>query len=124
MMDTSLGIEKIENDDVALFLISGVIDVYSVSDFKNALIKSIATHHTRIVIDFSELDFIDSTGLGVLVSAIKRERAVRGRLVLVIKSDNIKRIFEITSLDRIISIYETIEDAFEDLEPIASKVGL
>lgn len=123
-MDTSLGIEKIENDDVALFLISGVIDVYSVSDFKNALIKSIATHHTRIVIDFSELDFIDSTGLGVLVSAIKRERAVRGRLVLVIKSDNIKRIFEITSLDRIISIYETIEDAFEDLEPIASKVGL
>lgn len=124
MMDTSLGIEKIENDDVALFLISGVIDVYSVSDFKNALIKSIATHHTRIVIDFSELDFIDSTGLGVLVSAIKRERAVRGRLVLVITSDNIKRIFEITSLDRIISIYETIEDAFEDLEPIASKVGL
>lgn len=123
-MDTSLGIEKIENDDVALFLISGVIDVYSVSDFKNALIKSIATHHTRIVIDFSELDFIDSTGLGVLVSAIKRERAVRGRLVLVITSDNIKRIFEITSLDRIISIYETIEDAFEDLEPIASKVGI
>ena len=64
-----------------------------------------------VVVDFSDTTFIDSTTLGVLVGGVKRLRAHDGQLSLVCSDRNITKIFEITGLDRVFTIYPTREEA-------------
>ena len=64
-----------------------------------------------VVVDFSDTTFIDSTTLGVLVGGVKRLRAQEGRLSLVCSDRNIRKIFEITGLDRVFTIYPTRDEA-------------
>ena len=64
-----------------------------------------------MIVDFTNTTFIDSTTLGVLVGGVKRLRTNDGQLTLVCSDRNITKIFEITGLDRVFSIYPTREEA-------------
>ena len=65
----------------------------------------------ELVVDFTDTTFIDSTTLGVLVGGVKRLRSNDGQLSLVCKDRNITKIFEITGLDRVFTIYPTRDEA-------------
>lgn len=65
------------------------------------------------VLDLHEVTFLDSTGLGVLVGALKRSRETGGSLRLVISEQRILRIFEITGLTDVFSIFPSVDDALE-----------
>jgi anti-anti-sigma regulatory factor len=65
----------------------------------------------EVVVDFSGTTFIDSTTLGVLVGGVKRLRTNDGQLSLVCSDRNITKIFEITGLDKVFTIYPTREEA-------------
>ena len=65
--------------------------------------------------DLSKATFIDSTTLGVLVGGVKRLRPAGGSLALVCTDDNITKIFEITGLDRVFTIYPTRAEALEQI---------
>ena len=69
----------------------------------------------HVVVDFSDTTFIDSTTLGVLVGGVKRLRTNDGQLSLVCNDRNITKIFEITGLDRVFTIYPTRVEAVEQL---------
>jgi len=73
-------------------------------------------------VDLSRVEFLDSTGLGVLVGALKRLRAVNGTFKLVCAHERLK-IFRITALDRVFELYDTVEAATaatgSDPEPTA-----
>jgi anti-sigma B factor antagonist len=75
----------------------------------------------RIVIDMTATTFIDSTTLGVLLSVVKRVRPEGGAVVLVCPDRNVKRIFEITLLDRVFTIVDTREEAFDELASSAAS---
>ena len=62
-----------------------------------------------VLVDFSRSSFIDSTALGVLMGAMKRLRPVHGEVAIVCSDSNIRRMFELTLLDRIFKIFETRE---------------
>jgi anti-sigma B factor antagonist len=64
-----------------------------------------------VIVDFSDTTFIDSTTLGVLVGGVKRLRTNEGQLALVCSDRNITKIFEITGLDRVFTIYPTRVEA-------------
>ena len=64
-----------------------------------------------VIVDLSSTTFIDSTTLGVLVGGVKRLRTNEGQLSLVCSDRNITKIFEITGLDRVFTIYETRDAA-------------
>ena len=64
-----------------------------------------------MIVDFSDTTFIDSTTLGVLVGGVKRLRTNDGQLSLVCSDRNITKIFEITGLDRVFTIYGTRDEA-------------
>ena len=66
---------------------------------------------THVIVDFSNTTFIDSTTLGVLVGGVKRLRSNDGQLSLVCNDRNITKIFEITGLDRVFTIYATRDEA-------------
>jgi anti-sigma B factor antagonist len=64
----------------------------------------------RIAIDLSGVEFMDSTGLGVLIGALKRVRESGGSLVLGGIRPAVSRVFEITGLDRIFTIHESLTE--------------
>ncbi len=103
--------------DVGVVVLEGEIDIYSAPQFKEVLLNGIEGGARRVIVDLSEVTFIDSTALGVLVSGAKRVRPRNGNLDIVCTDENIIRIFEITGLDRIFGIYPTRGEAVEAAGP-------
>jgi anti-sigma B factor antagonist len=95
--------------------LSGEVDLYTAPEFKQELLDAIANGAKEVVVDFSNTTFIDSTTLGVLVGGVKRLRTNEGQLSLVCSDRNITKIFEITGLDRVFTIYQTREEAVSEL---------
>jgi anti-sigma B factor antagonist len=91
--------------------LSGEVDLYTAPEFKQELLEAIGNGAKEVVVDFSKTTFIDSTTLGVLVGGVKRLRTNDGQLSLVCSDRNITKIFEITGLDRVFTIYPTREEA-------------
>jgi anti-sigma B factor antagonist len=97
--------------DAHVIALSGEVDLYTAPEFKQQLLNVIAEGGKDVVVDFTNTTFIDSTTLGVLVGGVKRLRTEDGRLSLVCSDRNITKIFEITGLDRVFTIYTTRDEA-------------
>ena len=88
-------------------VLSGEADLFGAPQLKEVLLGAIEAGAKRIVVDMSDTHFIDSTTLGVLIGASKRLRPAGGELVLVFDHPAIRKIFEITLLDRAFTICAT-----------------
>ena len=97
--------------DAHVIALSGEVDLYTAPEFKQQLLEVIGQGSKEVIVDFSNTTFIDSTTLGVLVGGVKRLRPNGGRLSLVCSDRNITKIFEITGLDRVFTIYTTRDEA-------------
>jgi anti-sigma B factor antagonist len=95
--------------------LAGEVDLYTAPEFKQQLLEVIGQGARNVVVDFSDTTFIDSTTLGVLVGGVKRLRTNDGQLSLVCSDRNITKIFEITGLDRVFTIYPTRAEALEQI---------
>ena len=102
-------------DDTYVISLAGEVDLYTAPEFKQQLLEVIAQGAKQVVVDFTDTTFIDSTTLGVLVGGVKRLRSNDGQLALVCSDRNITKIFEITGLDRVFTIFPTREDAVAEL---------
>ncbi len=91
--------------------IHGSLDLYSASILKKELSGLLERGETDLVFEMSDVDFIDSSGLGVLVGTFKQVRVERGNVVLVGLRPVVRRIFSITRLDKIFEIFDTLEAA-------------
>jgi anti-sigma B factor antagonist len=99
------------NDDSYVIALSGEVDLYTAPEFKQQLLEVIGNGGKQVIVDFTNTTFIDSTTLGVLVGGVKRLRTNDGQLSLVCSDRNITKIFEITGLDRVFTIYPSRDDA-------------
>jgi anti-sigma B factor antagonist len=99
------------DDNAYVIALSGEVDLYTAPEFKQQLLDVIGQGAKDVVVDFSDTTFIDSTTLGVLVGGVKRLRTNEGQLSLVCSDRNITKIFEITGLDRVFTIYASREEA-------------
>jgi anti-sigma B factor antagonist len=91
--------------------VQGEVDIYTSSVLRERLIELIDGGARRVVVDLSRVDFLDSSGLGVLVGGLKRLRTVEGELALVVVGDKLLKIFKITALDRVFTLYDSVEAA-------------
>jgi anti-sigma B factor antagonist len=98
-------------DDAYVISLAGEVDLYTAPEFKQQLLDAISQGARHVVVDFTDTTFIDSTTLGVLVGGVKRLRSNDGQLALVCSDRNITKIFEITGLDRVFTIYPTRGEA-------------
>jgi anti-sigma B factor antagonist len=108
-------------DDSYVISLAGEVDLYTAPEFKQQLLEVIAQGGKNVVVDFSSTTFIDSTTLGVLVGGVKRLRTNDGQLTLVCNDRNITKIFEITGLDRVFTIYPTRDEAVSKLGTNSSE---
>lgn len=90
----------------------GEVDVYTAPQLRERLVELIDQGYHRIVVDLSRVEFLDSTGLGVLVGGLKRSRGHDGGdLALVCTQPRIMKVFEVTGLTKVFSIGDSIEAA-------------
>ena len=120
-MNFSLSSEKLEEGGADYVVsLEGEVDLYTAPELKQELHRLVGEGAKRIVIDMTQTTFIDSTTLGVLLSVVKRVRPEGGAVALVCPDRNVKRIFEITLLDRVFTIVDTREEAFDEMASSAS----
>jgi anti-sigma B factor antagonist len=93
--------------------VSGEIHVSTAPEFQRGLDAAISRGKTAVVLDLSETEFIDSTGLSVILNGLRRVTRQRGRMALVCTNPTVLRLFEITRLDTTFDIHETREDALK-----------
>jgi len=106
-----LSVETRHADGFSIVDVIGDLDVYGAAKLRDAVTELIDTHHHQVVIDLTHVDFVDSTGLGVLVGAFKRIRAREGSLQLVSDQDWLLRLIRITGLADVFTFRESLDDA-------------
>jgi anti-sigma B factor antagonist len=88
---------------------SGILDGTKASEFRQEISESVEKGAAIILIDFNDVTFMDSSGLGALVLALKTVRAAGIKLYICSINDQIKMLFELTSMDRVFEIYRNRE---------------
>jgi anti-sigma B factor antagonist len=91
--------------------VTGEIDVYTAPLLREELASLIGAEHRELLVDLTGVGFMDSTGLGVLVGALKKVRTLGGDLQLVISSEKVLKVFRITALTQVFTIHETLDAA-------------
>lgn len=100
--------------DVLAIAAEGRLNMVSAPSLRTAVDKELAGGHTRLVVDLSGIDFIDSSGLGALVGCLKSARQAGGDLRIAAPNKQVTMVLQLSNLDRVLKAYDTAEDAYRD----------
>lgn len=109
-----------EETGVAILHLKGRLDLTSGNELKEKLKSLLEDEKTSIHLNMAELEFINSSGLGALVSAMKEVRLRRGRLTLSNLASYVQEIFDITQLTHIFEIFSSEAEALNSHQPVAA----
>lgn len=112
MLDINLETND-EGEGYHLFRLTGEVDAYTVGEFREALAGLDGVNW--LIIDLSEVPFMDSAGLGALIGGIRRVREGDGDVAVVSTTASLNRLLHTTGFDRIVPVTESLEDALEAL---------
>lgn len=102
-----------DEGDRTIVEVGGEIDVYTAPKLREQLVDLVNAGRYHLVVDMDAVEFLDSTGLGVLVGGLKRVRAHDGSLRLVCTQERILKIFRITGLTKVFPIHRTVTEAVD-----------
>src|ERR1700747_933576 len=108
-VDLKLG--HYNKDVIEVVDVEGEIDVYTAPRLRELLIDLVNKKNYQLVVNMEKVEFLDSTGLRVLVGGTKRVRAHDGSLDLVCTQERILKIFRITGLTKVFGIHDSVDDA-------------
>ena len=102
-----------QHEGWVVLAVVGEIDLATAPRVRQAVIDVLATAGSSpsVVLDLGSVDFIDSSGLGVVLGALKRVRAADGRLRVIVREPQVRRVFELTDLDRILALASSLDEA-------------
>lgn len=103
-------------EGVSTVMVQGEVDVYTAPRLKEEIHGCIDAGCTRLVVDLSGVAYMDSSGLGVLIGALKRVREEGGDLILSAPNPRIARIMDVTGLARIFNVHQATRDAVATLK--------
>lgn len=92
----------------AVVTVSGELDLYTAPRLQSALTALLREHVTRVVVDLSGVEFCDSTGINVLLSAMKRIKEIGGTFELAAPRPAVNRILQVTGLDTVFSVLDAM----------------
>ncbi len=104
-------LETEERPACVVLAVGGEVDLGSAPQLKDKLTELVADGHLHVVVDLTATEFLDSTGLGALVAGLKRLRAHHGDMRIVCTTPRVRKVFEITHVDRVLPLYETVDEA-------------
>jgi anti-sigma B factor antagonist len=98
---------------VAVVTAAGEVDVAGAVPLREALVQAEELGASRIVLDLTDVGFLDSTGLGILVGTLRRLREVDGELYLVVTNLRLLRVLNVTHLDQVFEVSASVTQALE-----------
>jgi len=110
-----------EQGNVNVLILKGKLDLANSGDLKNAVKSLLEQEKNKFHLNMMGVDFINSSGLGALVSIMKETRLRKGRLTLSNMAAYVTEIFEITQLSHIFEIFETEQEALSSYQTTATK---
>ena len=102
-------IEEIE--DVVVLALKGNLDAVTATDLRPTIDELVANRKTKVVFDLLELELIDSSGVGAIVSLFKRVRMLGGDVKIARLANQPKEIFRLLRLDRAFALFDSLEEA-------------
>jgi anti-sigma B factor antagonist len=116
-------VERDVDDRTTIVAVDGEIHVSTAPEFSGVLAAAIESGRTQLVLDLSGVMFIDSTGLSVVLNALRRVTRAGGRMALVCSNPTVLRLFEITRLDTTVDIHADPETALAAVQGRAGAAG-
>ncbi len=115
-MTTPLKIDAYtENNKTAVLTLAGEVDVANAGLVREAGLKLITDGAQNLVVDLAKTEYMDSTGLGMLVGLLKRLKEAGGELVIATPPSRVKRLFEITGLTQVFKIFDDVAAALKEV---------
>ena len=111
-MDLSLQTREV--DSRTIVAVGGEIDVYTAPKLRDKITELVGNGNYNLVIDMEKVEFLDSTGLGVLVGGLKKVRAHDGSMRLICNQERLLKIFRITGLAKVFVIHGSQADALAE----------
>lgn len=108
--------------DALVVAVDGRIDYMNADEFKAALLQHLgngAAGGEQVVLDLSQLEYISSAGLRVLIIAAREARARKGKMVVVSLQPVVREIFEISKFTLVFQVFESVQDALREIAPAA-----
>ena len=103
------------NNKAAVITAIGELDTYTSPRLRQLVIELVESGHIWLIIDLSDIEFMSSTGLGVIVGALKRTHARQGGISLVAREERVVKIFRITGLSKLIKIFDEVPPAIQGM---------
>jgi anti-sigma B factor antagonist len=115
---------ELDAERTAVFSVHGELDLHEAPELQGQISFAVDHGVRLIVVDLTDVTFIDSMALGVLLSATNRLRPAGGQIRIVVPDPNMRRVFEISLLDRVLTIDSTRDEALRSARPGASGEDL
>jgi anti-sigma B factor antagonist len=107
-LDININFNEIEN--MWIFAPEGELDIFSSPNFKEKVVNAFESRNSDIIIDLEKLEYVDSTGLGALISILRRLKESNNKIYIDNIKPNIKKLFLITELDKLFVIRSEINE--------------
>lgn len=104
-------INRRESGEIVVFDINGEIDLYNAPEIKDKIKEEMNKNKVNIVINLDKVSYIDSSGIGVLISSLSNLKKVGGALKLINVYASVRKVFELTKLTSFFDIYDGEADA-------------
>ncbi len=109
--DLDFSVVRETDRGVEVFVVVGQADLHTAPELRSSITAAIDDGARRIVVDLVGTTFIDSMALGVLLGALKRLKPESGQLIVACPEGHVRRVFELTSLDRVLTMSTTRAEA-------------
>src|SRR4051812_6974465 len=103
------------SDGAAVVRLSGRLDLLSAPELRQVLLRAVSAGRRRLVVDLGDVPFVDSSGLGALIGGLKAARQAGGALRIARPTEQARVILRLTTLDRVLKPYPTVEEALADV---------
>lgn len=108
-----MNIERRDVGDFVVLALEGRLTAAVAPQVRTSVTELVDDGRSRVAIDLAKVDFIDSSGLGALIGALKATRIAGGDLRIAAAGEQVRQVLRLTNLDRVLHVHPTADEAFD-----------
>lgn len=122
-MKDSINIQVDQTENLATVILSGEVDLYSSREARKIILELASRKVPIIIVDLSGVPYMDSSGLASMVEGLQKVESYKGKFILSGLQPMVNKVFELSRLNTVFTIYEDIDTALTELDEKNAPVG-